>query len=74
MNRLILNLTQTANVREESESLTRTGFEPPMFASNSILGNIGAPVDIYMDYPNDNALEDGNKNDEEFCSGNDAGA
>ena len=40
----MLNLSYTANVREDSEFRTRTGLDPPMFASNSFMGNIGAPM------------------------------
>ena len=43
-NRLVLNLYEWANTRESSEFRTRTGFEPPMFATNSVMGSIGAPM------------------------------
>ena len=51
VNRLILNLSHTANTREgDSESGTRTSYNSsPLFATNSVLGNIGAPVRTYRD-------------------------
>lgn len=51
---MILNLSYSANTREEDEFRSRTGLEPPTFALNSIIGNIGAPVNTI---PN-GALED----------------
>ena len=46
VNRLILNLIRGADDRAGSdfEFQTRTGLEPPAFASGSFLGNIGGPV------------------------------
>ena len=44
VNRLVLNLSHTANAREHSTFRSRTGIEPPLFATNSMLGNVGAPV------------------------------
>lgn len=43
MNRLVLDLIHTANTQEDSEFNydSRTGLDPPVFASNSFLGNIG---------------------------------
>ena len=49
LNRLILNLIQGANQREDSEFRTRTGLEPPMFAAGPILGNIGGPFRAFPD-------------------------
>ena len=44
MNRLVLNLNHTANAEEDSEFRTRTGLEPPEFAANPVLGNIGGSL------------------------------
>ena len=44
VNRLVLNLKHGANAREDSEFRTRTGLEPPAFASGPFLGSIGGPV------------------------------
>lgn len=45
VNRLVLNLSQTADAREDSEFRTRTGVEPPVFVvTNSLLGNIGRSI------------------------------
>ena len=53
-NRLVLNLIHNANAREDSEFRTRTGLEPPTFASGPFLGSIGGPVrtlpDDFDDY------------------------
>ena len=49
VNRLILNLSQSVNVRENSDFRTRTGFEPPVFVEGPILGNIGGPVSTNND-------------------------
>ena len=43
-NRLVLNLSHTANAREDSEFRSQTGLEPPLFAVNPVLGNIGASI------------------------------
>ena len=56
-NRLVLNLSHTANTREDSEFRTRTGLEPPIFVNNSILGNIGGPL---------RTLPDGFEDDEDI--------
>ena len=44
VNRLILNLIQGADHREDSDFRTVTGLEPPTFATGSFLGNIGGPL------------------------------
>lgn len=44
VNRLVLSLSYSANAREDSEYRSRSGFEPPLFAANSVLGNIGGLV------------------------------
>ena len=44
LDRLILNLIQGADQREDEEFRTRTGLEPPAFATGSFLGNIGGPL------------------------------
>lgn len=43
VNRLVLNLTHAANSHGDS-TFSKSGLGPPVFASNSILGNIGGPV------------------------------
>ena len=40
----MLNLTQAADTREDFEFRSRTGLEPPIFATSSVLGNIGEPL------------------------------
>ena len=50
VNRLVLNLSHSANEREESESRSSTKIEAPVFASNSFLGNIGGTM---RSIPND---------------------
>ena len=57
-NRLILNLIHGANAREDSEFRTRTGLEPPTFATGPYLGNIGGPVRTLPD-DFDDELEQG---------------
>ena len=49
VNRLVLNLCHAANTDEDSEFRSRTGLEPPNFASGPILGNIGGPVRTLSD-------------------------
>lgn len=49
LNRLVLNLSHAANSREDTEFRSRTGLDPPVFASNPILGNIGAPLRMLPD-------------------------
>lgn len=49
VNRLVLNLAQGANVREDSEFISPTDFEVPTFASGPFLGNIGGSVRIFSD-------------------------
>lgn len=44
VNRLVLNLSHIANSSDHSTFRSRTDLGPPVFASNNILGNIGAPV------------------------------
>lgn len=46
--RLILNLSNTAHTRNNSNFLNETGADQPVFfqTNNSILGNIGAPLRI----------------------------
>lgn len=44
INRLVLNLNYTANIRDDWEYHSQTGLDPPTFASNSVLGNIGGLV------------------------------
>lgn len=41
VNRLVLNLIHTANADEDSVFRTRTGLEPPTFATGPFLGSIG---------------------------------
>lgn len=45
VNRLVLNLSRAVNVRGETFQ-TMSGNPEPVFAANSILGNIGAPLNI----------------------------
>ena len=50
-NRLVLNLSQVANTREENDlqGRTRTDLDGLAFAQNSMLGNIGGPVYSHLD-------------------------
>ena len=57
VNRLILNLVQGADHREDSEFRTRTGLEPPGFASGPFLGDIGGPVRTLPDDVDDDIYE-----------------
>ena len=59
INRLILNLAQGADQRENSDFRTRTGFEAPAFAAGSFLGNIGGPVRTFPDNYGDEFEDDG---------------
>ena len=56
-NRLVLNLIQGANAREESQIGTRTGLEPPVFVAGPYLGNIGGPVHTFADDYDDEVSE-----------------
>lgn len=61
-NRLILNLSHTANAGEESDFRSGTGLDSPVFALNSVLGNIGGtmrtlPDDLFIDEPETNEEE-----------------
>ena len=63
INRLVLNLSHTANSREDSEFRTRTNLKPPTFATGPFLGNIGGPVhslqdEFYDDEFGEDAIED----------------
>ena len=65
-NRLILNLIHGANAQEDSEFRTRTGLEPPTFATGPYLGNIGGPVRSFLDDFDDDFVDgDGGANPEE---------
>ena len=41
---MVLNLSHAANTEEDLECYSRTGLEPPVFAINPLIGNIGAPL------------------------------
>lgn len=56
-NRLVLSLSHAANERKDSEFRTRTGFEPPVFASGPALGNIGGPIPTFLDDLDDVSTE-----------------
>ena len=58
VNRLILNLVQGADQREDSEFRTRTGLEPPKFATGSFLGSIGGPLRTLPEDMGDELFED----------------
>ena len=49
VNRLVLNLSNAANTQEDANFRLQTGLEPPLFATGSILGNIGGPVRTSLD-------------------------
>ena len=53
-----MNLIHGANAREDSEFRSRTGLEPPTFATGPYLGNIGGPVRTLPD-EFDDELEQG---------------
>lgn len=59
INRLVLSLchADAANTREDSEFRTRTGLEPPTFATGPILGKIGGAVRAFPDELNDEMLD-----------------
>ena len=57
INRLVLNLIHGANARDDSEFRTRTGLEPPTFATGPYLGNIGGPVRTLSDDFEDEFLD-----------------
>ena len=59
LDRLILNLIQGADQREDEEFWTRTGLEPPAFATGSFLGNIGGPLRTLSNDMDDVSFEDG---------------
>ena len=67
VNRLILNLVQGADNREDTEFRTRTGLEPPSFAAGSFLGDIGGPVRTLPD-DMDDELYDGDESDTDGIS------
>ena len=58
VNRLVLDLIQGADTRGDSEFRTRTGVEPPMFATGPFLGNIGGPLRTLSDDTDDDYLEE----------------
>lgn len=47
--RLVLGLNQAANSQGDLTSRSGAGLSIPIFASNSILGNIGAPLQVEDD-------------------------
>ena len=57
INRLVLNLSHKTIANEDSEFRSRTGMEPPVFASNSILGHIGGPLRTLPDDMENDAFE-----------------
>lgn len=44
--RLVLNLSSSAKFQNDSRIQSQSNLEHPVFASNSILGNIGAPLRV----------------------------
>ena len=44
VNRLVLHLNHIANVWDDADFRSRTGLDPPMFATDSFLGSIRASV------------------------------
>ena len=59
INRMIFNLSYAANYREESMFRSQTGLEPPTFATNAVLGNIGAPLRTLTNDDQEDGLEPG---------------
>ena len=57
VNRLILNLVQGADNREDTELRTQTGLEPPVFATGPFLGDIGGPLRTLPDNMDDELYE-----------------
>ena len=68
VNRLALNLIQGADQREDSVFRTRTGMEPPAFATGSFLGNIGGPLRTVSDDEYDDTLEEFEDEAKQICS------
>ena len=66
-NRLVLNLSKSANTREGSEFHTKTTLEPPIFAMGIPLGNIGGSVNTLPDDFYDEGKESSAGGVEEFC-------
>ena len=68
VNRLVLSLSHAGNAKEETEFRTRTGRSAPVFSSDTVVGNIGAPIRTLSDetlYP-DNDYVSSKRNGNEY--------